>query len=138
MFSKLTVFAVAVACAIVSAGAHDYSECSGSPKKLGIDSVTLNPDPPQAGKDLAVVLTGKNDVGVSDGAKAVLSIKMFGVVLAKIPFNVCTQMGITCPVPPGTEWTGKISYPIPSAAPPHVSIEAEVDIYADEGQKNRA
>lgn len=136
MFSKSSSLLVVVAaCAIISAGAHDFSECSGSPKKLGIDSVTLNPDPPQPGKDLSVILTGKNGVAVSDGAKAVLSIKMFGVVLAKIPFNVCTQMGITCPVAAGTDWTGKISYPIPSAAPPHVSIQAEVDIYADDGEK---
>ena len=130
---RATLGLAVVLAVAVAAQAHDFTDCSASPK-LGIKSVVLTPDPPKAGASLEVELQGKNEVAVADGASATLTIKMFGVKLASIPFNVCTQMGLTCPVAANTEWTGKISYPIPSAAPPHVSITAEVVV--EDASKN--
>jgi len=55
-----------------------------------------------------------------------LKILLFGVEITSLDLDVCTKLGLTCPVKPGTAFTGKINYPIPAQAPGGITVNIQV------------
>merc|ERR1719267_540910 len=118
------------------ASAHDFSVCQGATDHLGVDSVSLTPDPPVAGGNLAATFAGKTDSSTSFSAgTATLKVSAFGIVIATVQFDMCKDMGVTCPIKASDVWTGSLTYAIPSAAPSGVSATAEADMVDGDGNK---
>jgi palmitoyl-protein thioesterase len=102
---------------------HDFKTCGTD--NLGVATVDLNPDQPIPGKNLTVSIhtTPKQDIAAGD--KMIFAAKVFGVTVGTHDFDVCTDLGITCPIKSGTPSVLTVTYPIPSAAPGGVPLTAE-------------
>ena len=122
------------ACLLLFAGAaaHDFSTCATD--KLSLATIDLTPDPPVKGQDLKVTMTGKPTVAVSGGT-AHLTVKAFGITIATKDFDLCKDMGVTCPQPAGSAFSGSLTYTIPSAAPAGVTADCQVDVTDPAGNK---
>ena len=118
-----------------SSVAHDFSICSGVTDKLGINAVSLSPDPVKGGVPLTVKVSGGPTSVEVTGGTATLSVTLFGSKILQLPFDLCTKFGVTCPVQQGEKWNGVISYPIPKALPSFGSITAQVDITDTNGKE---
>ena len=113
---------------VATADGHSFSQCSSSSADaLGITSVTLTPDPPVAGGSLQVQFTGTPTAQVDSGT-ASLKVKVLGITITTLTFDVCSDLGVSCPLPAGTPFTGSLSYTIPSSAPASISATAEVQV----------
>jgi hypothetical protein len=109
---------------VAAAAAHDFKTC-GSGDKLGVKTVTVDPDSPIPGKPLEVAFTGTPTQDIVAGDSLTITVKVFGVALGHVDFDLCKDTGLTCPVKAGTASTWKATYDIPSAAPGGVPLTAE-------------
>lgn len=119
---------LAIVCLFAAVAAHDFTPCPGSDQKLGFSSVIVFPDPAQVGKPVEVSIAGKTDASttISTGAKVELAVELFGIKLASLNLDFCTQLGLACPIAPNTAFNGKITYPIPGQAPGGVTVTIQV------------
>jgi hypothetical protein len=62
-----------------------------------------------------------------------LAVSYHGVSIADLTFDVCKDLGVACPIAPGTEWTASASYTIPSIAPAGIAVEVEANIKTANG-----
>lgn len=92
--------------------AHDFTLCSGVDDHLGVTTVDFNPDEPAGGELLQVTLLGTNDEEVSGGT-AKFTVTAFGIKVADISFDLCKDMGLTCPVAAQTSWKAGLNYTLP-------------------------
>ena len=115
--------------------AHDFKICDGVTDTLGIKSVDLKPDEPVGGKNLVVTVTGGPNQDAITGGKALLKVRAYGVVITSADFSLCDQFGIKCPLAANSDWTGEITYMIPSIAPAGLTITGEVDIQDANGKE---
>ena len=108
-----------------AATAHDFKSCPGAAGDLAVTSIELNPDPPSTGKNLDVSFTGTPSLGVT-AATLTIDIKLHGVAVTSIDFDVCKDLGLTCPLASGVGFTAKASYSLPDVPlPPFLSITVE-------------
>lgn len=114
-----------------AAYAHDFEVCSGETNKLGITDVTLNPDPVVPGENLSVTVSGKTTVDVTEGS-AELDVKFMKIKIFHQTFDICKDLGVSCPIKAGQEWTGKITQPIPKEL---LKGKVEVDIKLADDKK---
>lgn len=121
-----TFLLVLLAATASQAAAHSFSKCGDD--SLHISAVTLDPDPPVVGKTLSVTFSGQapKTVAITDGAAAQLEVQVFGITIATVNFDVCKDMGVSCPVAAGAPFKGTVTYQIPSAAPASTSATAKV------------
>lgn len=119
---------------VATVSAHDFSECAGSPAQFGITGITLNPDSPVPGKDLTVSIAASPKATITGGT-ASLKVTVLGITIATKNFDVCKDLGVTCPLAAGKAVTGTVTYNIPSAAPKGVKAHAEIDISDTTGKK---
>jgi hypothetical protein len=115
--------------AATPAASHDFKSCPGAKGTFAVTKIDLSPDPPIHGQDLTVTFSGTNqqDIAAADKAKVELSVKVFGTKIASIGFDVCSQLGVTCPLKKGEPFVGKITYGVPAAAPPHITVDIEAE-----------
>jgi hypothetical protein len=109
--------------------AHDFKNCaSETTDHLGITEVDVFPDPAQIGKNIEVTIKGKTDASttVAAGAHVHLSIKLFSVEIAHLDLDVCTQLGLTCPIKPGSDFSAKVTYPVPAQAPGGITVDIDI------------
>ena len=121
MNSKLSLLLVALA----GVSAHDFKTCATD--HLGLTSITLNPDPPVAGGVLSAAFAGVPDQTLTGGT-ATLKVSAFGITIATINFDLCKDMGATCPNPKGQAFKAALKYQIPSAAPKGISATCKVTV----------
>jgi len=107
--------------------AHDFSICSGVSDKIGVTGVSLSPDPPVGGQDLKITISGTPTVDVTGGTLSA-TIKVLGIQIASVDFDVCKDLGITCPAAKGKALSGSFTYTIPSAAPSGVTASVEATV----------
>ena len=120
MKSVLTILA------LTQAVAHDFKSCPGAKGDLHVTAVTLTPDPPKLGANLQLNFNGGPVTTDITSGKAHLAIKLHSVELASIDFDICTQLGITCPIKSGSNIAAKATYKIPDVPlPPGLTITVE-------------
>merc|ERR1719502_1143234 len=113
-----------------AAPAHDFKLCS-STDHAKFTSVTLAPDPPVHGQDLVVTLNGTPDIDVSAG-KVIVGVTVYGIPVPGTPtYDICKDVGLTCPIKAGTAITPKVSYGINSKVP--AGIDATVKLTIEDG-----
>lgn len=96
------------------ASAHDFTTCIDD-DKMGVQEIDVTPDPVIVGGELSVAIKGNSKIELNGGT-AHLHVKALGVQVASIDFDVCKDLGVTCPIAPGP-WEGKITYKVPGEAP---------------------
>ena len=125
----LNVAIVAMLTLAVTATAHDFTHCPGVTDELGIAAVSLSPDPVHPSCNVVVKVSGgPTEIAVS-GGNATLSLILFGSTVYRKGYDICTEFGVSCPVPAGEKWSGQIQQAIPKEIPTFGSIKAQVDIY---------
>merc|ERR1711865_594222 len=120
---KMSLKILTCALLVAAAVAHDFKTCGSD--KLGVKTVTVDPDSPIPGKPLEVTFTGTPTQDIVDGDSLTITVKVFGIALGHVDFDICKDVGLTCPVKAGTASTWKATYNIPSAAPGGVPLTAE-------------
>jgi KDEL-tailed cysteine endopeptidase len=114
-----------------SVAAHAFTDCAASPaaERLHVQAVTLLPDPIVSGQTLKVQMHGANagSAEVASGS-AKLTAQVFGITVATLSFDLCTQLGVACPLASNASFTAQLAYPIPGGAPPGVPITATIHV----------
>lgn len=62
-----------------------------------------------------------------------MEVHAFGVKIDSHDFDLCTQAGVTCPVKAGEKFQAKVSYAVPSAAPPGISADTKMTVIDTKG-----
>lgn len=119
MIKTATLLAVGI---VGAAHAHDFKPCTGAPGDLKITTVTLNPDPPQKGKNLDVTVDMGPLKEAITGGKIKLDVLIHGTRLTGVDFDLCKDTGLNCPVEAGTSTTAKVSYTIPNLPIPPIPL----------------
>ena len=116
MFNKILLLTSSVQLSV----AHTFSACpadmpgGGSTGLVPFTAITLTPDPPAAGSDLVVDFT-TDPLKISlTGGHGLFHVKLHGIPIAEETFDMCSQLGITCPLSAGVGATGSIKYLLPS------------------------
>ncbi|KIJ38436.1 hypothetical protein M422DRAFT_176542, partial [Sphaerobolus stellatus SS14] len=90
---------------------------------ITVHSIKVSPDPPKAGENLTVVVTGTVGETIEEGAWADVKVKLGLIQLLKKEFDLCEEarganVTVQCPVEPGTytiEQTVALPKEIPKA-----------------------
>jgi len=116
---------------LAMAAAHDFTTCDTD--HLGVASIDITPDPVVSGQSVTVAINGTPDKDIADGT-AKLTIKAFGVKIAEESFDVCKDMGVSCPLAAGQSMTASVAYTVPGAAPSGVTADAKVEVSGSIGE----
>jgi len=117
-----------------AAAAHDFKLCNGAADQLGVAEMSLSPDPVEAGQPLTVQMSGTTQVDITGGTAA-LEVKALGIKIATLDFDLCKDVGVTCPTKAGSAWKGGITYQIPPEAPAGIKAEATITVTDANGQE---
>ncbi|PKX88812.1 uncharacterized protein P174DRAFT_67691 [Aspergillus novofumigatus IBT 16806] len=84
-----------------------YTNCGTLDDIIQLKSISLNPDPPSAGKPLEVKLTGTVTDIIGEGAYMDVVVKLGRIKILKTTFDICETFRdynttIQCPVKPGS------------------------------------
>jgi len=109
---------------LVLINAHDYNLCDSN-NLITIDSINLNPDPPQVGKDLVVDIHFNTNVDITK-ATGEMDIKKFGINIAKVNFDICQEN--QCPILKNTQNKISITKNIPKDVPAGIKVNTETVI----------
>jgi hypothetical protein len=131
MKGHLALVALLLACSVPTGQGHPFTVCGGVSDQLTVSAVTLNPDPPQAGENLGVNLTGGPTEVAVTGGNTTAEIILFGHTLYTLHYSTCKDFGVACPLSKGSKWDGGLVYPIPSICP--AGVEATVKITISDG-----
>jgi len=112
--------------------ATSFSTCGTD--NLGITSVTLSENPITPGSTLTVQVVGTPKVSVTSGT-LVESVIAYGVTVKSTSYDICSDVGLTCPLSNGVQFTGSVSQTI-SSTTPAVST-ATLKIVAKDGSGNQ-
>ena len=77
----------------LSTYAHDFNVCDNN--NINLNTLQLTPDPPVAGQNLKVTLTGKTNIHLTNQS-AHLQFTVLGIPVSKIDLDICS--GNHCPV----------------------------------------
>jgi len=124
------VFAFLAFNALVSA--TSFTTCATD--KLGVQSLTVNPEPVVVGQNVDVSISGTPKVNVS-GGKVTAKVKVLGITVDSQTFDFCNDLGVSCPVSAGEALTAKVTYPVPGDAPGGVTATVEVGVADQNGSK---
>jgi hypothetical protein len=122
------------AATIAIASATPFTLCNGVTDQLGVDTITVTPEPVKVGQNVTVQVHGRTSIPFS-GGQAEVNVKVAGVKVASLKFDACTELGVQCPKNAGDEWTGGLSYPIPKFAPGGITAVIEVHVLDTAGNK---
>jgi len=116
------------------AWAHPFTKCAGVNDQLGVTAVALNPDPPVHGKSEAFELDGTSTIAVTGGtATAIVTVS--GKVVDTLKLDLCTQLGVKCPIAAKAAWKATFSYDIPKVAPPGTDANVQITVTDKSGAK---
>lgn len=97
----------------------DFKNCGSASDLVTVNSVTINPNPPQKGEDLEVTgsITPKEDI---TGGDTELQVKLGFLPVLKQEKKFCDAVsdgGGSCPLSSGSTYTLSIKQEVPSATP---------------------
>ena len=102
---------------------HPFKNCAAA-DHVHVSRIELSPDPPKPGLNVDVTFKATPDVAVSDGTLHV-TVTLFGVPVPDTPtFQLCSEIGVKCPVAPGQNISGHAAYGVSKIVPSgiHVTI----------------
>ena len=102
---------------------HPFKNCAAA-DHVHVSRIELSPDPPTPGLNVDVTFNATPDVAVSDGTLHV-TVTLFGVPVPDTPtFQLCSEIGVKCPVAPGQNISGHAAYGVSKIVPSgiHVTI----------------
>ncbi|KAI8903851.1 ML domain-containing protein [Gorgonomyces haynaldii] len=144
MFASVLIASVAAIAApravtpLMAAGTPDVqtilTSCGAATDILTkLDSVTVNPYPVVAGKPLSISASGLTTADIVNGAKLKVVVKLGPLPVYSKEKDVCSQPGITCPIPAGQN-TINVSQDIPDIVPAG-NVNVEVTMTNADGAK---
>jgi len=87
-----------------------------------ISEVDATPWPPVHGKTVTLNVTGTPDISVASGTIKV-DVTAYGIPVPGTPsFDICKDLGLTCPIPAGKAFKAAVSYGINSKVPSGISV----------------
>jgi len=108
---------------VLLATPHPFKNCAAA-DHVHVSRIELSPDPPKPGLNVDVTFNATPDVAVSDGTLHV-TVTLFGVPVPDTPtFQLCSEIGVKCPVAPGQNISGHAAYGVSKIVPSgiHVTI----------------
>ena len=101
---------------VLLATPHPFKNCAAA-DHVHVSRIELSPDPPKPGLNVDVTFNATPDVAVSDGTLHV-TVTLFGVPVPDTPtFQLCSEIGVKCPVAPGQNISGHAAYGVSKIVP---------------------
>ena len=108
----------------LSTYAHDFNVCDNN-NNINLNTLQLTPDPPVAGQNLKVTLTGKTNIHLTNPS-AHLQFTVLGIPVSKLDLDICS--GNHCPISANDTYNWVVNYPIPNDHPGGMTIDVSLDI----------
>jgi ML domain len=115
---------------ISSLAAHDFELCGTD--HLGISVVDIQPDPVNSGASFTVSVSGSPDQLISSGTLK-LDIYLGSKDLYSLSYDICTEVGLTCPIQAGQPFTASITETLPKL--PKITVKAVCTAEDSSGQQ---
>ncbi|KAH8917898.1 hypothetical protein BT69DRAFT_1354363 [Atractiella rhizophila] len=125
-FSSDAISAGASLSSLVSGGVKtntrwSFSDCGEPDDAIIIEELTVNPDPPQAGKTLTIDATGLVQTEIKEGSYANVLVKLGLIKILNKTFDICEELEnanstLRCPIQPG-RYTIQQSVELPKEIP---------------------
>jgi hypothetical protein len=121
---------VIAATSIVTASATPFTLCGGVADLLGVETVTVSPEPVTPGEDVVVRVSGHLGANAEAfrGGRAEVDIRVMGITYLSLNFDVCSELSVDCPALAGEEWAANLSYPVPWFVPGGLTARIEVNV----------
>jgi C1A family cysteine protease len=103
---------------------HQFTPCSVN-NQLGIKNVQLSPDPPQAGENLTVTVSGR-PLDTYQSVDIQLQVDVVGIKISDKTFNMCNDLKVPCPLPTNRDYNVSITYAIPKEVPRGIKVDAHL------------
>ena len=104
-----------------------FKDCV-SPDHAHLSDLSLSPDPPVHGARVALQITTTPDIPITSGTVNV-AVTVFGIPVPGTPtYDLCTEVGVSCPLVPGKPVAASVDYSVS----PHVpaGIDATISLQA--------
>ena len=99
-----------------------------SPDHAHLSDLSLSPDPPVHGEHVSLQITTTPDIEIASGTVDV-AVTVFGIPVPGTPtYDLCTEVGVSCPLVPGKPVAASVDYSVS----PHVpaGIDATISLQA--------
>ena len=103
---------------------HNFNVCDNN-NSINLKNLELTPDPPVAGENLKVTLTGKTTTPLTH-PKAHLEFSVLGIPVSQLELDICS--GNSCPISTLDSYNWVVSYPIPDDHPGGMTIDVRLNI----------
>tara|TARA_B100000963_G_scaffold361923_1_gene400918 strand:+ start:4549 stop:5907 length:1359 start_codon:yes stop_codon:yes gene_type:complete len=103
---------------------HNFNVCDNN-NSINLKNLELTPDPPIAGENLKVTLTGKTTTSLTH-PKAHLEFSVLGIPVSQLELDICSSN--SCPVSPLDQYNWVVTYPIPDDHPGGMTIDVRLNI----------
>ena len=102
-----------------------------SPDHAHLSDLSLSPDPPVHGERVSLKITTTPDIAVTGGSVTVV-VTVFGIPVPGTPtYDLCTEVGVSCPLAPGKPVAASVEYGVSSHVPP--GIDATISLQIKDG-----
>ena len=103
---------------------HNFNICDNN-NSINLKNLELTPDPPVAGENLKVTLTGKTTIPLTH-PKAHLEFSVLGIPVSQLELDICS--GNSCPISTLDQYNWVVTYPIPDDHPGGMTIDVRLNI----------
>ena len=102
-----------------------------SPDHAHLSDLSLSPDPPVHGEHVSLKITTTPDMAITAGTVTVV-VTVFGIPVPGTPtYDLCTEVGVSCPLAPGKPVEASVEYAVSPHVPP--GIDATISLQLKEG-----
>ena len=102
-----------------------------SPDHAHLSDLSLSPDPPVHGERVSLKITTTPDIAMTAGTVNVV-VTVFGIPVPGTPtYDLCTEVGVSCPLAPGKPAAASVEYGVSSHVPP--GIDATISLQIKDG-----
>ena len=102
-----------------------------SPDHAHLSDLSLSPDPPVHGEHVLLQITTTPDIEIASGTVDV-AVTVFGIPVPGTPtYDLCTEVGVSCPLAPGKPVAASVEYGVSSHVPP--GIDATISLQIKDG-----
>lgn len=139
---RIFIFAaVSVAATLGVVRSHKFSNCpndmpgGGTTGTVPFTSIILSPDPPEAGARLKVAFTTDPVKQTITGGHGLFTVKLHGIQLVQEKIDICSEMGLSCPISSGKPAIGNIEYMLPSTKfPSYLDLDCFFQVVDETGE----
>ena len=135
--TMLTLFTTTAHSFFSKAKPVQFAFCKTDVSSFHLSSITLNPNPPQIGRDVRITVKGDATREIRDNTKIKLSVYLGKLPVYKQTYDLCQEgkaYGVQCPLPVGSDQTISVVMPVLEEIPTWVAVNLHMEMLHEDGE----